>query len=71
MASTLNTKNAATFLGVSEGFLRKARISGKGPVYIKLSARKVIYRMGDLEGYLTANARLSVAEDTTCLRSKR
>lgn len=63
--ATLTTKNAATFLGVSEGFLRKARISGKGPLYIKLSPRKIVYRMNDLEGYLKANERISVAADIT------
>lgn len=62
MKVTLTTKDAAPYLGVSEDFLKHARITGKGPAFVKIG-RKVLYRQVDLDAYLVQNLRtnLSVA----------
>jgi predicted DNA-binding transcriptional regulator AlpA len=59
MQSTQNQiwtpKKAAEWLGLSESTLAKQRLSGSGPVYIKLGARRVGYRETDLEEWVQSN----------------
>ncbi len=50
----LTTKEAATYLGMSEDFLKRARITGKGPLFVKIG-RKVGYRPIDLDNFMIAN----------------
>lgn len=52
---TLDTKEAAMYLSVSYDFLKKARVSGKGPIFSKLG-KKVVYKITDLESYLNENS---------------
>jgi hypothetical protein len=53
---------AATFLGgVSPKTLQSWRVSGRGPVFIKVG-RLVRYRMEDLENFLQQNRRRSTSD---------
>jgi predicted DNA-binding transcriptional regulator AlpA len=53
----LTTGDAAAYLGLSVSCLNKMRISGGGPVFLKLS-RAVRYRQEDLDAW-TASRRYS------------
>ena len=54
---TVDTKDAAKYLGVSVEFLKRARIKGNGPEFIKMGTRKVVYRITVLDQYLVNNSR--------------
>lgn len=53
---TVDTRDAARRLGVSQSFLEKLRFYGRpGPPYLKLGSR-VLYRIADLEQWAADNA---------------
>jgi predicted DNA-binding transcriptional regulator AlpA len=54
----LNVTEAAQRLGVSVSFLNKARLSGEGPIFIKIGTR-VTYDPADLSVWLEARKRQS------------
>jgi excisionase family DNA binding protein len=47
----LSVKQAATYLMVSKSFLDKLRVNGGGPGFMRLSARKILYRRSDLDNW--------------------
>lgn len=47
----LVVKEAAKFLHCSKSFLDKLRVTGGGPEFVRLGARKVLYRRVDLENW--------------------
>ncbi len=53
--ATLTTKEAAIYIGVSEDFMKRSRFTGKGPAFIRIGERKVLYRLIDLNAYLESN----------------
>ncbi len=53
--SALNEREAAAMLGCSIALLRKWRLFGEGPTYIKLGRRLVRYRQEDLTAFLDAH----------------
>ncbi len=53
---------AAAYLGVSQGFLEKAAVTGGGPPYLRLSARLVVYDVTDLDDWMAARRVRSSAE---------
>lgn len=57
----LNVKEAAHRLGVSVSFLNKARLSGEGPIFIKIGTR-VAYDPADLVAWLEARKRQFTGE---------
>lgn len=57
----LKTPAAALYIGVSEAWLEKKRVTGGGPVYIK-NSRLVSYRRSDLDEFMSARARRSTSE---------
>ena len=57
----LNVTEAAQRLGVSVSFLNKARLSGEGPIFIKIGTR-VAYDPVDLAAWLDARKRHSTSE---------
>lgn len=59
---TVDTKDAAKYLGVSVEFLKRARIKGNGPEFIKMGTRKVVYRITVLDQYLVSNSRNNLCE---------
>jgi predicted DNA-binding transcriptional regulator AlpA len=65
----LRTPEAAEYLGVGESTLEKWRCSGQGPMFERSGTRIVVYRVADLEEFLTARRARSTSEplirDTT------
>lgn len=59
---TVDTKDAAKYLGVSVEFLKRARIKGNGPVFVKMGARKVVYLITALDQYLVNNSRSNLCK---------
>jgi|AntAceMinimDraft_11_1070367.scaffolds.fasta_scaffold14977_2 predicted DNA-binding transcriptional regulator AlpA len=59
--------NAAELLGISESTLRKWRMSGIGPRFIKVGSR-VVYDTGELEDWLERRSR---TQTTSYLAPKR
>lgn len=53
---------AADRLGVHRSFLDRRRVAGGGPIFIKLSARKVLYRVEELDRWAAAHARTSTSD---------
>lgn len=53
---TLDTKDAAQYLGVSIEFMKRARIKGNGPEFVKMGTRKVVYCIAALDQYLLNNS---------------
>lgn len=51
-SAAVNTKGAASYLGLAESTLEKARVSGTGPKYLKLG-RAVRYRIADLDSWMS------------------
>lgn len=49
----LNTAEAALKLGVSVSYLNKRRLTGGGPVFVKIGA-KVVYDPADLSAWVNA-----------------
>jgi len=58
----LTTDQAAQFLGVPKRTLEQMRYEGKGPLFVKFSARNVRYRMIDLVRYQERQLRQSSLE---------
>ena len=61
MAPSLNTAQAAEYLGLSPTTLEKLRCAGTGPKFAKLG-RAVRYRSSDLEEYLNKRMVSSTSE---------
>lgn len=59
--NALNTKDAASHLGLASSTLEKARVHGTGPRYIKLG-RAVRYLTSDLDAFLQSRAVNSTSE---------
>jgi len=58
----LNTKQAASFLAVSNAFLERDRWAGARIPFIKIGSRAVRYRMSDLEAYIESSIRTSTSQ---------
>ncbi len=52
-----STRAAARHVGMAEITLRKLRVSGQGPQYIKLSSRMIGYLYEDLDAWLSSRPR--------------
>lgn len=60
--AVLDEKGAATYIGMSPGFLRRARMTGRtksgstGPDFVRVPGGKAVrYRVVDLDAWLEAN----------------
>lgn len=58
----LTQKEAADLLRLSERTLERLRNSGSGPVFLKAGARRVLYRIRDIEAWLTDRSFSSTSE---------
>lgn len=58
----LRTPEAAQYLGIGESTLEKWRCSGQGPVFERSGTRIVVYRVADLEEFLSARRARSTSE---------
>lgn len=61
MGAALDTHEAAARTGLSSSYLRKLRLTGTGPRFMKLG-RAVRYRESDLNAWLDARCILSTSE---------
>lgn len=50
----MTTKELAAYARVSESFLKKKRMEGTGPAFLKLGTKKVVYRLTDVDAYFAA-----------------
>ena len=57
ISALLNTKEAARYLAVSDGTLRRWRSERFGPAYVQQSPRNVRYRMENLQKWVTDRVR--------------
>jgi hypothetical protein len=60
----LRRRQAARYLGTSEGFLEKAAGTGGGPAMIRISKRLVVYDRRDLDAWLQARRVDNTAQPT-------
>jgi predicted DNA-binding transcriptional regulator AlpA len=58
----LTTEQAATWLGYKPRMLEARRLRGGGPLYIRISARSVRYRLEDLQRWI--NSRICSSTST-------
>jgi predicted DNA-binding transcriptional regulator AlpA len=58
--SMMRTVNAASFVGLSASTLTKLRLTGGGPIYLKLG-KTVVYDPSDLKNWLESKRRRSTA----------
>jgi excisionase family DNA binding protein len=63
---TLNSKQAARYLGVSEASLRLWRSEGRGPCHFRAGEKLVRYRRADLDAWI--KQRLIVPTDSTATK---
>ena len=61
MNELLPPEAAAVYLKLSKGWLAKLRVTGDGPVYIKLK-RLIRYRIADLDGWVERRRRTSASD---------
>lgn len=61
-AEVMREGDAAQYLGVSRRWLQDRRIDGRGPTFVRLSARAIRYRRDDLDQFLEARRHDSTAE---------
>jgi predicted DNA-binding transcriptional regulator AlpA len=56
---------AAEYTGLAESTLNKLRMTGLGPNFLKLSARRVVYDTTDLDVWLASKRRVSTSDSGT------
>ena len=61
----LTVEAAAERLGVHRSFLDRRRCEGGGPTFLRLSARKIVYRASDLDDWIASAERTSTSDDGT------
>ena len=54
---------AAVYTGLAESTLNKSRMTGAGPRFLKLSARRVAYDANDLDDWLLSKRRVSTSDN--------
>jgi hypothetical protein len=52
---------AAEYCGVSTAYLNKLRVTGEGPIFIRLG-RRIVYDSGDLDDWLASGRRRSTSD---------
>lgn len=60
----LTEREAAAFLGFGERALQNWRLRGGGPLFVKVSARAVRYRLCDLRSWSAERVRASTSDKT-------
>lgn len=60
---------AAELLRISERTLERMRLTGDGPPFMKVGARRVIYRQSDIESWLAERTFVSTSGVSCCGRS--
>lgn len=57
----MKTADAAEYLGVSQSLLHKLRLTGGGPVFVRLAGRAIRYRKPDLDAWVNASVMASTS----------
>ena len=60
--SAVRAPDAAKYVGLSVSTLAKLRMAGQGPTFAKLGRRVVVYRLDDLDDWLTRSRRKSTLD---------
>jgi hypothetical protein len=63
----LNADEAGAYTSIAPSTLAKYRWRGDGPVFIRVTPRKIRYRRTDLDAWLAARARVSTSDDGSAL----
>jgi excisionase family DNA binding protein len=58
----MTTEEAARYLGLSSSLLNKLRLTGGGPVFLRLAGRAIRYRRADLDAWANASAMASTSQ---------
>ncbi len=66
----LRTREAAEYLGLAASTLEKKRLTGDGPVFVRLGGRAVGYDVRDLDAWLDGQ-REQMSEDDKSPRTVR
>lgn len=61
--SRISVGAAATYTGLAESTLNKLRMTGSGPRFLKVSARRVVYDTSDLDAWLVSKRRVSTSDN--------
>ena len=59
----MKTDEAARYLGLSSSLLNKLRLTGGGPLFVRLAGRAIRYRRGDLDAWAEASAMASTSQE--------
>jgi hypothetical protein len=58
----LSTREAAGHIKLGKSTLERMRVEGNGPTFIRATAKRVVYRLEDLDAYLAERRHRSTAE---------
>jgi len=58
----ISVSEAAIYTGLAESTLNKLRLTGDGPRFLKLTARRVSYDTADLDEWLASKRRISTSD---------
>jgi predicted DNA-binding transcriptional regulator AlpA len=59
----LTVREAAAHLKLSKSPLDKLRLTGGGPAYLKLGARRVVYELDELNSWALSGRRVSTSAE--------
>lgn len=59
----MKTEAAAAYLDLSPSLLNKLRLTGGGPVFVRLAGRAIRYRQSDLDEWVAASAMASTSQE--------
>ena len=62
LSQRLTVGDAAVYLGLAESTLNKLRMTGDGPPFLKLTARRVAYDVRDLDSWMASRRRCSTSD---------
>lgn len=57
MEAFMTPEQVSEWTGLSEAALAQLRYSGKGPIFLKPTAKRVLYRQRDVEAWIDKSAR--------------
>ncbi len=58
----MKTEEAGRYLGLSSSLLNKLRLTGGGPVFVRLAGRAIRYRRPDLDEWVQASVMASTSQ---------
>jgi hypothetical protein len=62
LSARLRTPAAADYVGLSASTLEKLRLTGGGPIYEKAGPKIVVYKIENLDAWLSARRRTSTSD---------